>query len=59
MKDMAKKKEVHIVVPISEYDLELLKKVVYEGDKFSWLFEDSKTNTTVNILFKEETDEDS
>lgn len=56
---MAKKKEVHIVVPISEYDLELLKKVVYEGDKFSWLFEDSKTNTTVNILFKEETDEDS
>ena len=45
----------YIQVPITEYDLELFKKLVYSGEEFVWSFETNK-GTTINVEFRQEED---
>ena len=45
---------VNVNVPISEWDLEDFKNIVYDNDSMSWAFEDQTGKYTVSITFMTE-----
>jgi len=52
-------KQLKVTVPISEYDLEVFKGLVYDNlEPFSWTFTTDSMDTDVTITFVPEEEED-
>ena len=48
----------YIDVPISEYDLESFKSIVYDNDSFEWTFETNKGQyITLNFMSEDEAEQ--
>ena len=43
-------------IPISEYDLEKFKRLVYSGETFSWTFETEDNREPIEVNFIQEED---
>ena len=53
-----KTNQIYIQIPITEYDLEYFKHVVYNDIPFTWTFPSENSDHTVHVTFTQEKEED-